>query len=460
MKKLLLLTVFIISIVTANAQWHFSITSMSYNDNCVGDNLQGFSALLEVEVRKQLATDLAAKTFGTIEECESAKSAATTNYSNSGCYIRITTSPCIGGNIGGGGVSGNGIGGSQSNASLYSSAAIGEPYFAPNEAYVVSSMGEDLEIKLAALSKSFNDAVGGRGIKTGDHLYDEQYKNQVTVLARDKKKEGDGEYTFYPRIDKVYLDQENNYVTDDDELIVPIDPERIMNQQRDESLEKSQKEIQHRLDLREKKIQHKMDSISKNQSVSKNTLVPENVVDNTNEKESLLDNPIIASYQVGAWTFQSAEDGTRYIKDVFGVSIPGSEQLSNLNSTLNDLEGGVKEVRDMAVIIMNADLPGFVDKIKTYATDAVGIAIDPYITKAENSINTLFNKYTNLTDILSDVGKPLNKSVSSFSDTVLKGALNAERTGEFGAYEKSLYQGASRFNHDVVEMVEKRINKK
>lgn len=241
MKRLLLLIIVFSSIGIAKAQWHFSITSMSYNDNCVGDDLQGLSAYLEVEIRKQLATDYAAKTYSTKEECESARSAVTTNYSNSGCYIRITTSPCTGGNIGGGGIGGDGgagIGGSShGNASQHSSIAIGEPYFAPNEAQVISNTGRDLEIKLEALNKSFNSAING--IKTGDQSFDDIYRRQANALPKTKNENNGNIYTFNSRneIDsekpiyvnnindqeQVNLEKENDYVYDKDAIIPNID---------------------------------------------------------------------------------------------------------------------------------------------------------------------------------------------------------------------------------------------
>lgn len=461
-KILILMVVGITNIGIAHAQWHFSLTNISYNDFCNG--LGYTQAELQVSIRVTMARENAAKTYETREECERFRSMATMNYTNGGCYIRTTTSPCTGGNTGGGGtggtggVTGSGFGSFQGNTSLYSSTVIGEPFFAPNEAYVVSSMGEDLETKLAALNKSFNDAVGGRGIKTGDGTFDDHYKSQVNDLPRNGKKSERGEYTFYPRIDKVYLDKENSYVHDDDELVVPIDPERVKQQELDERIEKGQKEMQHRLDSIDKINQKKMDSINKSQN-KPNVFVSDNESEDKRIDEPSLGVALIESYQVGSAFVQNADKELRYINETLGVSIPGSKQISELNSTLNDLETGVKELQDWAIVIVDGDISRFTEKLKTYATNAVAIAVDPYLDKVAESVKTLTNKYTKTTDIISDVGNPLKKAVGRFTNTILEGALKAEKTGEYDGYGRSVYKEASRFNGKLVEMTEKQIYK-
>ena len=187
MRNLLFWAILVGFFGTANAQqWHFSITSMNYNDNC-----GNFTVELEIIIRQQIANNEAAKTFNSKEECESSKAAATMNYSKNGCYIKTTTSPCTGGNIG----SGNGFGGGLHDAeSLFSSTAIGEPYFAPNETYAVSNTGRDLEIKLEALNKSFNDAV--RGIKTGDIDFDDIYRRQTNELPKKNDRNSNEVYAY------------------------------------------------------------------------------------------------------------------------------------------------------------------------------------------------------------------------------------------------------------------------
>lgn len=100
MKRLFLLIIVFGCIGTANAQWHFTITSMSYNDVCGGNAIPTYGEL-EVRIQKQLAIQSASKTYSSKEECEIHKSIATMNSSNGGCYIRTTTSPCTGGIISG-----------------------------------------------------------------------------------------------------------------------------------------------------------------------------------------------------------------------------------------------------------------------------------------------------------------------------------------------------------------------
>ena len=208
MRRLLLFIILIGAIGTVNAQWHFSITSMNYNDNCSG-NAPIVQAEVEVWARIDIAKDFASKTYSTKEECESMRSGATMNWSSGGCYIRTTTSPCTGGNIGGGGISSGTQGTSQ-----FSSTAIGEPYFAPNETYTVSQTGRDLEIKLEALNKSFNDAVNG--IKTGDQAFDDQYQRQIRQMFERKEDNPATDSNYYSALQKarrLNADNDNNLET-------------------------------------------------------------------------------------------------------------------------------------------------------------------------------------------------------------------------------------------------------
>ena len=234
MKRLILLTILICTIGTTKAQWHYTITSQSYNGNC--DNI---GAVIQESVIEQEVPKWAAKVYSSQEECESARQQwGMVNYSSGGCYARVTSTPCQG-NTGGGNGTSMGGGTFQGKTSMYSSTAIGEPYFAPNEAYAVSSMGEDLEIKLQALNKSFNDAVGGRGIKTGDPSFDDNYRRQVNSVP---KSNNEGIYVFnsrpqYVKQTPIYLEEDNSFASEGD-VIVPIDPERIKNQENDERWEK------------------------------------------------------------------------------------------------------------------------------------------------------------------------------------------------------------------------------
>lgn len=461
----LLSALLIINVV--HAQWHFSITSMNYQDNC-----SGLQAMIEVEMRKTIVNDAAARNYSSKEECESGRSAATMNWSSGGCYIRTTTSPCVGGNIGGGGdiggggSTGSGFDGIQNNASLYSNIAIGEPYFSPNEAQKTSSIGRDTEIKLEAWNKSSSSARNG--IKTGDTSFDDLYKRLSNTVSADSN---NGTYTFNTRneIDpnmslyvnvkdreKVNLGKDNEYNYDDEDIIVPIDPERIKNQEWDERREKSQKEAQHRIDSIMEKNQHKLDSIHKSQNKPNTTLVLNN---KSGENEPSLVNLAIETFQVGSGFIQNVDEGVRYINETFGVTIPGSKQLSNLNSTFNDLKGGIKEIRDMSIIIIDGDLPKFTEKLKAYATDAVAIAVDPYVDKMVGVANTFANTYTKTTDIITNVGNPLKKAVTGYANTVLTGALEAERTGNSGYYDRLLYKETARFSGKMAEITKSQIPK-
>ena len=105
---------------------------------------------------------------------------------------------------------------------------------------------------------------------------------------------------------------------------------------------------------------------------------------------------VIETFQVGSGFIRNVDEGVRYINEAFGVTIPGSEHLSNLNSTFSNLEGGIKEIRDIAIIIVDGDLPKFTEKLKAYATDAVAIAVDPYVDNVVGSVKSIANQYVNV----------------------------------------------------------------
>lgn len=420
---------------------------MSYNDYCNG--LGYTQAELAVQIRVQEAQKLAAKTYESREDCETSRYMATMNYTNGGCYVRSTTSPCTGGNIGGGGMGG---GDSQGN-SLYSSMAIGEPYFAPNETYAVSNTGRDLEIKLEALNKSFNSAVNG--IKTGDQAFDDQYQRQSRELPKPNNNDRTNEelYVFYPRTSRVYLGKDNDFTDGTSNVIVPIDPERIKNQERDERIEKSLKETQHRIDSIAERNQRKIDSINNSRNKTNNTTVLAN--SNQEDKPALV--PFIKdTYQIGTGFIRKADEGVKYYDEVLGITIPGGEKVRNLNAELNNLENGFKDLGKIVAYSFIGDVPALTSKLREIINAEV---IDPLKDKAFNTANSLINKYSSTKDMLKDVGNPLKKSVARLTDTTLKGALKAEKTGDYGGYYKEVTQERLRFGNNVAKMLKKQVNK-
>lgn len=186
--KIVFLITALLTINVVHAQWHFT-ANISYN--CSGVYTSQI----------HLAEQFSATSFSTKQECESARQSVTMSFSAGDCYLRITTTPCSGSDIGGGGIGIGGIsageigvgGSSQGIVSPHSSIAIGEPYFAPSEVQVISNTGQDLEIKLEAMNRSFNSAVNG--MKTGDQAFDDIYKKSSKELP----KENDGPYTFKSR---------------------------------------------------------------------------------------------------------------------------------------------------------------------------------------------------------------------------------------------------------------------
>lgn len=394
---LLILALLIINVV--HAQWHFTVTSMNYNDNCSG-NAPIVQAEIEVAIRIQLANDLASKTYTTKEECESMRSSATMNWSSGGCYIRTTTSPCIGGNIGGGGddgggSTGSGIGGVHNNGSLYSNIAIGEPYFSPNEAQATSSLGRDMEIKLEALNNGYNNAV--RGIKTGDTSFDDLYKRlSNTVITDDNsdvytfstRKEIDPNMSLFVNVkdrEKVNLGKDNEYNNDDEDVIVPIDPERIKNQERDEKLEKSKKRIDSTLIAKNKRI----DSILR----SRGAIISKDYYNDKDDNwidvfsEAFFD-VTSATYNVLTDAVMFANDGVKMYELLYDVKVPCSDRLSELEDYLVNSKD-----------VFTASLVGNItDAAKTVSEQIVVKLIEPTseviggtVTTGSNTITTIIN---------------------------------------------------------------------
>ena len=409
-KLLLIIAVGILSVGSTYSQWHYTITSQSFNGNC-----NNIGATLQESIYEQEVPKWAAKTYNSQEECETARQRwGMVNYSSGGCFARVTSSPCQGNTNGGGNGTGTGtgtsIGGGSFKTSMYSSTAIGEPYFAPNEAYAVSSMGEDLEIKLAALNKSFNDAVGGRGIKTGDRPFDEQYKNQVAELSRNRKKEELGDYTLYPRIDKVYLDQENNFSDGTSDIIVPIDPERIKNQERDQMIEKSQKVMQHRLDS----IDNKIDSIRLARG--------EKINNKANEEENLgilLDafvDVASATYSIMSDAVMLSNDGIKTFELFFDVKVPCSDRLAELEDVLVNS----KEVFTESLIGNISEATStLADQVVVKFIEPTSEVIGGMVTTGSNTYTTIMNSLSagNLVrSIATDAIKTVSKEINYLSN--------------------------------------------
>lgn len=190
-RKLYLLFLTSLIISTSHAQWHFSA---NINVNC-GSQFNQYV---------NLANELSGVSFNTKQQCESARQSVTIDLSYGECYAKITTTPCSGSDIGGG---------TQYNdASIHNSDAIGEPYFAPNGAYVTSNTGRETEIKWEALNKSQSDAT--RGAKTGDPSFDGLFNDQLNAVPESKKDNSNDLYNIKPRNKRAIrhsIDDRENY---------------------------------------------------------------------------------------------------------------------------------------------------------------------------------------------------------------------------------------------------------
>lgn len=428
--KIVFLITALLTINVVHAQWHFTITSMDYNDNCGG------SASIEVSIRAGMAEQQAAKVYNSKEDCELGRGVATMNWSSGGCYIRTTTSPCTGGNIGGGGdiggggSTGSGFDGIQNNASLYSNMAIGEPYFSPNEAQATSNLGRDTEIKLEALNNGYNNAV--RGIKTGDTSFDDLYKRLSNMASEDtnsgtytfnNRKEIDPNMSLYVNVkdhERVNLERDNDYNYDDEDIIVPIDPERIKNQERDERLEKGQKEIQHRLDLASDRIQRKLDSIL----LSNGGKLPNK--ESKNEDlygilgEAFFD---VASATYGVMTdaVMFSNDGVKMFELFFDVKVPCSERLSDLEDYLVNS----KEVFVESLIgNISESVSVIADQIVVKYVEPTSEVIEGMVTTGSNTYTTIINSLSAgnlIIGISKDATKTISETISDEINIVFNG---------------------------------------
>lgn len=190
--KYIFLIGLLLIINNAFAQWHFSV-SISSNSDC-GDSFSAIQASVEVAARIGIVEQLSAKTYNSQEDCEAERRTCTMNYSNSGCYIRTTTTPCQG-NVGGG--SGGGFYG---EPSLHNNLAIGSDYFSQNEVHNVENgiWENEMLVQNDVLNKNWYNAVGA---KTGDNNYDSKYAEEVRRLIKKFSKEENttNNYNFISR---------------------------------------------------------------------------------------------------------------------------------------------------------------------------------------------------------------------------------------------------------------------
>lgn len=176
---------------SAFAQWHFSASIVSYNGDC-GDSFYAIQAAVEVAVYAGIVEQNSGQTYSSQVECEAYRQLCSITYSNSGCYIRTTTTPCQG-NVGGGG-----SGGFYGEPSQHNSLGIGGEYFSQNETRSVDNrmMENEMMIQNEVLNKNWYNAVGA---KTGDKIYDNQYIKQIQQLYYDDDADTDNDYNLRSR---------------------------------------------------------------------------------------------------------------------------------------------------------------------------------------------------------------------------------------------------------------------
>lgn len=177
--RFILLMLLLLIINTAVAQWHYVITSQSFNSDC-----NNWGASLYVLAYEQAVEQWAIKTYSSQEECETARSNhAIINYSSGGCYARVTSTPCQGNASGGsGGASGLYYG----EQSLYNAFGSNGYTFSPTERDINQNTYEELLMRMEALGYNSENArnfnPNKMSAKTGDDDFDNEYIRQIKSL--------------------------------------------------------------------------------------------------------------------------------------------------------------------------------------------------------------------------------------------------------------------------------------
>lgn len=230
------------------------------------------------------------------------------------------------------------------------------------------------------------------------------YNGHENTLNRN---EIDQDRPLYVNIDNAYLEKENRYISNDNDNF-----QRLSNND------------------------------TEGGAVGKTSR--DNRTENANGGSS--SNLITEAYKVGSGFVKKTNDETVYINEALGITVPGSEIINNWNSELSDFESALRDVKEVSGNAFVGNLPDLASNFETIIKAEV---IDPLKDKAADVMISLANKYTNTKNMIKNVGNPLKKAVSGFTDTILKGALRAEITGEYDNYGKEVYKGASRFDGKV-----------
>lgn len=399
--KYIFLIGLLLIINNAFAQWHFSV-SISSNSDC-GDSFSAIQASVEVAARIGIVEQLSAKTYNSQEDCEAERRTCTMNYSNSGCYIRTTTTPCQG-NVGGG--SGGGFYG---EPSLHNNLAIGSDYFSQNEVHNVENgiWENEMLVQNDVLNKNWYNAVGA---KTGDNNYDSKYAEEVRRLIKKFSKEENttNNYNFISRKeidwsnatpnigDRVTLD---GYEYDDYGPIVDVDPMRFMYD-----------------DLYLKSLEEEH---------------PECFVKRVDNKFSAISNSIYdltaGTYRVGLGFVNNINDASKYIHNMYGIDIPYSEKINALS---NYLDTGAKVAG------------------KAFVGDIVGVVQDIGSVVVEKAIDPLKDCTSGLVSTATDAGTTI-KNVFVVND-----ALGSVKDTYWGTFEKAsrrLAQGKNPYPNNELE---------
>lgn len=152
MKQFLIVIVLSVVSQIAAAQWTFT-SSVTKSGKCSG--LGALEANVWAAIGQQLPGQVS---YPTRERCESARAGLSGSYSQGGCTVHVTTTPCKGPAGASGGV--NILGPSQ-----------GSSYYSTNPVNEINDWSKDDMERLLALNPEYN-TIDPKAMKTGDIDYD------------------------------------------------------------------------------------------------------------------------------------------------------------------------------------------------------------------------------------------------------------------------------------------------
>lgn len=350
-----------------SAQWHYTLTTQSFYGGC-----NNISATIHVTVYEQEALNAAAKTYNSQEECEQIRREwGTINYSNSGCYARVASTPCQG-NVGEGS-----FGLNNGEPSLYNSIGSDGFTFSPTERDINQNTYEELMMRMEALGYNSNNATSYNPNKLSAHTGDDEYDDAIMRQSNEYYKENKSDINYnyrpnreiYPKIDQqVTLE---DYRANNNGPVVIVDPERLRLQELDERCERVQKRLDSLMNYRNKA---KLPKLSK-------------------EGDNLFNKVGKAAFDVSIASFNVTKVGVEELNtinnilDMYNLSPIGGDNVDKLKAFTDGVSDGVA----ISTKRLIGDIPGATEKIADRAIDKFFSPTMNYVQEAVSGVTSAFN---------------------------------------------------------------------